>query len=126
MGQAFSRGRRRFIQASAAVGGGLLIGLYLPSASSATQPQAGPTTFAPNAWIRIGADNRVTILVARSEMGQGVATSLPTLVAEELEVDLAQINVEMAPAAPVYINPMLGMQLTGGSTSVRSAWEPLR
>lgn len=126
MGQAFSPGRRRFIQASAAVGGGLLIGLYLPLASRAAQQQADPKTFAPNAWIRIGADDRVTILVARSEMGQGVVTSLPMLVAEELEVDLAQINVEMAPAAPDYINPMIGAQLTGGSTSVRSAWEPLR
>src|SRR6185436_12303690 len=79
-----------------------------------------------NAWIRIGSDNKVTILVARSEMGQGVAMAMPTLVAEELEVDLYKVNVEFAPPGQMYINAMLGGQLTGGSTSVRDGWEKLR
>ena len=80
----------------------------------------------PNAWVKIGADNQVTILVARSEMGQDVATSMPMLVAEELDVDINKVKVEFAPPAEVYINSLLGGQLTGGSTSVRDAWEKLR
>ena len=80
----------------------------------------------PNAWVQIGSDNSITILCARSEMGQGVYTALPTLVAEELEVDLAKIKVEIAPAGEPYINAMLGGQLTGGSTSVRDGYDKLR
>jgi isoquinoline 1-oxidoreductase beta subunit len=80
----------------------------------------------PNAWVKVGADNQVTILVARSEMGQGVATSMPMLVAEELDVDINKVKVEFAPPAEVYINSLLGGQITGGSTSVRDAWEKLR
>jgi isoquinoline 1-oxidoreductase beta subunit len=76
--------------------------------------------------VRIGLDNVVTIMVARSEMGQDVYTSMPMLVAEELEVDINKIKVEFAPPAEVYINALLGGQLTGGSTSVRDAWEKLR
>ena len=82
----------------------------------------------PNAWVRVGSDNSVTILCARSEMGQGVYTAMPTLVAEELDVDLSKVavQVEMAPAGEAYINAMLGGQLTGGSTSVADGYEKLR
>jgi len=104
------------------VSGGLLIGVTLPEAFA----KAAVTTSMPNAWVKIGSDNRVTILSARSEMGQGVYTSMPTLVAEELEVDLRNIHVEIAPPAEVYINTMLGGQITGGSTSVREAYDKLR
>lgn len=82
--------------------------------------------FAPNAWVRILPNDTVTIVIDRSEMGQGVTTSLAMLVAEELEVDLAQVHVEFAPANPVYNNPVFDVQLTGGSTSVRGEWLPLR
>jgi isoquinoline 1-oxidoreductase beta subunit len=82
--------------------------------------------FAPNPWVRIARDGMVTVIVDRSEMGQGVVTSLATLVAEELEVGLHQVQVEFAPAAKEYVNPLLGEQMTGGSTSVRSAWTRLR
>ena len=80
----------------------------------------------PNAWVKIGRDNTVTIISARSEMGQGVYTALPTLVAEELEVDLAKIKVEIAPPGEPYVNAMLGGQITGGSTSVRDGYDKLR
>jgi isoquinoline 1-oxidoreductase subunit beta len=119
-----NQSRRDFVKASAAVGGGLTLGFYLPGSVSVAQ--AADASAMPNAWVKIGADNQVTILVARSEMGQGVATSMPMLVAEELEVDMSKIKVEFAPPAEVYINSLLGGQLTGGSTSVRDAWEKLR
>jgi isoquinoline 1-oxidoreductase beta subunit len=110
-------------------GGALLVGFVLPGCSTPTAMSAKPVTSAmPNAWVRVGSDNSVTILCARSEMGQGVYTSLPTLVAEELEVDLAKISVkvDMAPAGEAYINTMVGGQLTGGSTSVKEAYDRLR
>ncbi len=114
--------RRTFLKTGAALGGGLVIGVALPEAFA----KSAVTTSMPNAWIRIGSDNTVTILCARSEMGQGVVMALPTLVAEELEVDLRRIKVDFAPPGEVYINAMLGGQLTGGSTSVRDGWEKLR
>ena len=124
MNQLKNPSRRKFLKTSAAAGGGLMLGVVLQDALAATYSSAAPT--AMNAWIRIGSDNSVTILSARSEMGQGVYTTLPTLVAEELEVDLAKIKVEIAPPGEVYINAMLGGQLTGGSTSVAEAYDKLR
>lgn len=79
-----------------------------------------------NRWLRIAADGTVTLVIDRSEMGQGVMTGLAMLVAEELEIDLSQLRTEFAPAHPDYSNAMLGEQLTGGSTSLRAAWKPLR
>jgi isoquinoline 1-oxidoreductase beta subunit len=114
--------RRTFLKTGAALGGGLVIGVTLPEAFA----KSAVTTSMPNAWIRIGSDNTVTILCARSEMGQGVVMAMPTLVAEELEVDLNKIKVEFAPPGEVYINEMLGGQITGGSTSVRDGWDKLR
>jgi isoquinoline 1-oxidoreductase beta subunit len=123
--------RREFLKGMAA-GGGLLLGLYvqLPARgdtaagdAAAAKPH-GP--FAPNAWIRIDPDGSIACIVARSEMGQGVMTALPMLIAEELGVGLDQITVRFAPAAPAYTNQLIGQQLTGGSTSVRDAWTKLR
>src|SRR5581483_9248839 len=119
-----NQSRRDFIKASAAVGGGLAIGFHLPG--KIAQADAGGGYAMPNAWVKVGADNQITIMVARSEMGQGVATSMPMLVAEELDVDFNKVKVEFAPPAEVYINSLLGGQITGGSTSVRDAWEKLR
>ena len=79
-----------------------------------------------NAWVHIADDNTVTLLSARSEMGQGVYTSMPMLIAEELHVDLRKIKVAIAPPGKVYVNALLGAQITGGSTSVRDGWEKLR
>ena len=118
--------RRDFLKVSGSVAGGLALGVYLPTGPTLARADAGGGYASPNAWIRIGMDNIVTIMVARSEMGQDVYTSMPILVAEELEVDINKIKVEFAPPAEVYINALLGGQLTGGSTSVRDAWEKLR
>ncbi|HEY5908379.1 MAG TPA: molybdopterin cofactor-binding domain-containing protein, partial [Vicinamibacteria bacterium] len=118
--------RRDFLKAGVAVaGGGLVLGVVLPETWAASA-SAAPAASMPNAWVKIGSDNSITILSARSEMGQGVYTAMPTLVAEELEVDLAKIKVEIAPAAEPYINAMLGGQLTGGSTSVAEGFDKLR
>ena len=121
--------RRTFLKASAAVGGGLLLSFSLPALMRNAEATAIPTanTFAPNAFIRIDRQGRVTLVVHQVEMGQGTYTSLPMLLAEELEVDLAQVHLEHAPPDDkLYANPVLGFQVTGGSTSVRGAWEPLR
>ena len=111
--------RRDFFKTS----GALVIGVSLP-VSKFAQAAAGPANL--NAWVRIAPDNSVTILVARSEMGQGVVMAMPTLVAEELEVDIYKVRVEFAPPGEMYINAMLGGQITGGSTSVRDGWDKLR
>ena len=124
MSQLKNPSRRTFLKSGAAVGGGLVIGVSLPGMFN--NAFAAADSSAINAWVRIGSDNSITILCARSEMGQGVVMALPTLVAEELEVDLNKVKVEFAPPGEVYINSMLGGQLTGGSTSVRDAWEKLR
>ena len=116
--------RRTFLKNSAALAGsGLLMGISIPTAL-----QAAGTVHTPNAWVHIADDNTITLISARSEMGQGVYTSMPMLIAEELNVDLRKIKVRVAPAnAKLYGNPLLGgAQLTGGSTSVRDGWEKLR
>ncbi|MDY6942161.1 MAG: xanthine dehydrogenase family protein molybdopterin-binding subunit [Pseudomonadota bacterium] len=126
MSEFFDPARRRFLKVSAVATGALLVGFKLQGCapSSETQDEAG--RFAPNAWIRIATDGTTTLLIGRSEMGQGVKTALPMLLAEELEVGLAQVRVEFAPASRDYDNPMMFIQATGGSTSVPTAWEPLR
>ena len=118
--------RRNFMQTTAVVGGGLMFGLVLPSA--VREAQAAGTLHTPNAWVHIADDNTITLLSARSEMGQGVYTSMPMLIAEELHVDIRKIKVAIAPPnTKLYGNALLGgPQLTGGSTSVRDGWEKLR
>lgn len=117
--------RRDFLKVSASTAGGLALGFFMPGRNNAAFA-AQRTSTSLNAWVKIGTDNTITIMCARSEMGQGVYTSMPMLVAEELEVDLGKVNVEFAPPAEAYTNSLLGGQLTGGSTSVRDAWEKLR
>ncbi len=112
--------RREFLKLGAVAGGGLILGVYLPEARPATHA-AGP--FQPNAFIRIDSDGAVTIWVGRVEMGQGVRTALPMIVAEELDADWASVRVVQADAHPTKY----GRQGTYGSTSVRGgAWLPLR
>jgi isoquinoline 1-oxidoreductase beta subunit len=118
-------GRRDFLKLSAFAGGGLVIALSLPGCGK-KQPLGSTVGGMPNAWLRIGGDNSITILVDKSEMGQGVYTALPMLLAEELEVPLEAVAVEAAPPGPEYANQMIGVQITGGSTSVRESWEKLR
>ncbi|MYN38270.1 molybdopterin-dependent oxidoreductase [Duganella sp. FT109W] len=116
--------RREFLKTTAVVGGGLTLGVFLPA--QLDQAVAAGTLHTPNAWVHIADDNTITLLSARSEMGQGVYTSMPMLIAEELGVDIRKVKVEIAPVAPVYTNALLGAQITGGSTSVRDGWDKLR
>jgi len=109
--------RREFIAAGTAAGAGLVIGFYLPHGTK----NATGDVFSPNAYLKITPDNKVTVVVARSEMGQGVRTSLPMILAEELEADWKQIQIEQAGASTLF-----GDQTTGGSASVRTTWDPMR
>ena len=119
--------RREFLKFSLAAGGGLLIGFSLPGADMFATAQAQSTTvFMPNAFLRIGTDDRVTVIVNHSEMGQGVYTALPMLLAEELDADWNKVGFESAPVDPKYNHPVFGMQITGGSSSVWSAFEQFR
>src|SRR5258706_8370420 len=116
--------RRRFLQAAAIAGGGFAIGLGPLLRADA----ADAVSFAPNPFVRIGADNSVTVVVKHLEMGQGTYTGLPMLVAEELDADWAQIKVEGAPAdAGLYNNLLWGQaQGTGGSTAIANSYDQLR
>jgi isoquinoline 1-oxidoreductase subunit beta len=119
--------RRAFLVTSAAAGGGMLVGFYLPQLGRAEAAPTSADLFTPNAFIRIRPDNSVTLVMPQVEMGQGTYTSMSMLIAEELEVDLAQVTLEAAPPDDkLYANPLTGFQVTGGSTSVMAYWEPLR
>lgn len=116
--------RRRFLQSSAAFSGGLMVGIVLPAAGPA---RAAAMLHTPSAWVHIADDNTITLISARVEMGQGVYTSMPMLIAEELNVDVQKVKVAFAPPGKVYGNAMIfGLQLTGGSTSVREGYDKLR
>ena len=117
--------RRDFMRAGIAAGAGLTLAVYLPGCSPRAAVVSGPP-FVPNAWLRIGTDGVVTVVVDKSEMGQGVLTSLPQMIMEELDGDWATVRIEEAPAGPQYVNPAFGLQGTGGSTSVRVSMMPLR
>ena len=116
--------RRRFLQGAA----GLVLAIYLPPARSATTSTAAAPPFEPNAFVRIGSDNMVTVISKHLEMGQGTYTGLATIVAEELDAAWPQVRVEAAPAdAKRYNNLLFGpMQGTGGSTAMANSWEQLR
>ncbi|AKJ30268.1 xanthine dehydrogenase family protein molybdopterin-binding subunit [Caldimonas brevitalea] len=134
--------RRRFLQAGAAAGGGLLIAIRFPAAAQQHRNEPPPEAavgkasakatgeasgFAPGAFIRIDPAGLVTLVMHKVEMGQGTFTAMPMLIAEELEVDLSRVRLEQAPPdGQRYSDPLLGGQVTGGSTSVRGAWVPLR
>src|SRR5207249_5588523 len=109
--------RRAFLKTSTAFGTGLVLGFYLPSRGVAEADAA----LSPNAYLTITPEGKITIVVARSEMGQGVRTSLPMILAEELEADWKQIAIEQAGASTLF-----GDQTTGGSASVRTTWDPMR
>ena len=117
--------RRSFLKTATAAGGGLMIGAYLPVRGAATLSAAG--VFEPNIWIKVNADDTVRIMLTMLEMGQGVMTSMPMLVAEELDFDWTKIRTEWAGADARYGNPNFGgQQLTAGSNSVRGMWKVLR
>jgi isoquinoline 1-oxidoreductase subunit beta len=114
--------RRNFLISSAAAGGGLILSLRLGRVHAESTAD-----FAPNAFIRIGSDGQVVLTMPYVEMGQGTYTSIPMLIAEELEVGLKQVRLEHAPPnEKLYFNPLLGVQATGNSNAIRGAWKPLR
>lgn len=123
--------RRDFLIAGAALGGGLIIGFALPRWRGKDEPLAprasAPDRFSPNAFVRIDREGVVTLILHKVEMGQGTFTSIPMLLAEELGADITRVKLEQAPADDkLYADPILGSQVTGGSTSIRGAWKPLR
>lgn len=121
----FSHGRRAFLVGSAVAGGGLVLGFWLWKSRRPRHAVAvgidSEQRLRPNAWLRIAPDGMVTVMVAESEMGQGVLTSMAMIVAEELDVAWSQVRAEIAPSDPEY-----GFRVTGGSYSVRGSWDRLR
>jgi isoquinoline 1-oxidoreductase beta subunit len=124
--------RREFLKGTGAAGGGLMLAIGLPAGAllggriAQSQEPARKFTYPPAAFIRIGGDDSVTILVNKLEFGQGVFTALPMLIAEELDCDWRKVRAEHAPAAQVYAHPGFGIQMTGGSQSVASSWRQFR
>lgn len=103
-----------------------MLGFSLPFATGEAEAAAGDV-FAPNAFVRIGSDGKISLIMPYVEMGQGTYTAIPMLIAEELEVDLKQVQLQHAPPdEKLYMNPLLGIQATGNSNAIRGAWEPLR
>ena len=126
--------RRTFIKATALVAGGLIIGFTIPHAKRFLMPGTAPADAtkdasklpAPNAFLRIGTDNTITVMLAHSEMGQSIWTTLPMLIAEELDADWSKIKVEHASAAPEYAHTAYGIQITGGSSTTWSEFDRYR
>ncbi len=117
--------RREFLKSGALASGVAVLSMYVPGFGG-QEAQAAGSLHTPNVWVHIADDNTVTLISHMSEMGQGVHTALPALIAEELNVDINKVKVTTAPVNPAYVNGLLGAQITGGSTSIRDAWEKLR
>jgi isoquinoline 1-oxidoreductase subunit beta len=120
--------RRSFLRASALSGAGLVVAFHVPRKARAAEdvPPAAKGLPPPNAFLRVAPDESVTVLLAHSEMGQGIWTTLAMLVAEELECEWSRVRVEHAPAAPIYAHTAFGMQMTGGSTTTWSEFDRYR
>ena len=118
--------RRELLRRSLLSGAGLFVAFHVPRKAGAVPQPAVRTLPAPNAFVRVAPDGSVTVLLAHSEMGQGIWTGLAMMIAEELDCDWSKIRVEHAPAAPVYAHPAFGMQMTGGSSSTWSEMERYR
>jgi isoquinoline 1-oxidoreductase subunit beta len=126
-GTEIASSRRGFLKASGSAA--LVLGFALPLASGrapAASGKASAGSFAPNAYLRITPDNKINVISGSVEMGQGVLTAVPMLLAEELDADWSTVSVEHAPTDPAYNNPIFGIQATGGSTTIRGHWLPLR
>src|SRR5271168_4810421 len=113
-----------------ALAGGFLLAFHLPLRAANERVQPPDSTdgkFAPNAFIRIDATGKTTLVMPQVEMGQGVYTSISMILAEELDADFSQVTLEHAPPNDkLYGNPTFGIQVTGNSNSIRSFWKPLR
>jgi isoquinoline 1-oxidoreductase beta subunit len=117
--------RRTFLRVSAAAAGGLLVSLYLDWPAIAQQPPK-PQVYPPDAFVHVRPDGKIVIQVNRLEFGQGVQTALPMLLADEMDADWSQVVAELAPAADVYRDPLLGLQIVGGSGSIAHSFEQYR
>jgi len=122
--------RRSFLRVSATVGGGLLIGLYLTDsaeAASASELQGTqPPNFPPSAFVHVRPDGQIVIVVNRVELGQGITTALPMLLADEMDADWSRVTTELAPAADVYKDPLWGQQIVAGSASLGNSFMQYR
>src|SRR5512146_2434678 len=119
--------RRTFLKTATAAGGGLMIGAYLPSLGADEATLEAAAAFEPNVWVKITPDNKTRIMLSMIEMGQGVMTAMPMLVAEELDINWNEITTEWSPADRRYGNPNFGgSQTTAGSNSTRGMWKVLR
>ncbi|USX27714.1 xanthine dehydrogenase family protein molybdopterin-binding subunit [Oxalobacteraceae bacterium OTU3CINTB1] len=115
--------RRGFMKAGAVAGGGLVLGFFMPAAGRFANAQQPPAkVYEPNAFLHIAPDNTVTVQVNRLEFGQGVQTSLPMLIAEELDADWSKVAGALAPAGDQYKDPAFGIQITGGSGSIAHSY----
>jgi isoquinoline 1-oxidoreductase beta subunit len=131
MNSAFDQGRRAFLKASVAAGGGLIIGFYLPGVARLAEASTAPTKL--NSFLQIGTDGKVTFFCGQAEMGQGAHNALAMMIAEELEVDFKDVRIEQGGVDPAFGNPRYigfkalgGSQATGGSSSVRNVGVPVR
>ena len=122
----FNVSRRDFMRTGLLAGGGLVLGLHLPAPAKGQKLARKEGPFALNAFVRVGSDDSVSVVVNHSEMGQGIYTSMPMVIAEELDADWAKVRFEAAPVAAVYNHPIYGAQLTGGSSSTWVEWERVR
>jgi isoquinoline 1-oxidoreductase/isoquinoline 1-oxidoreductase beta subunit len=119
--------RRDFLKVSTSASGGLVLSLSLPGCATVdTGYSENAGIWRPDAWLEIQDNGNIYFTLARVEMGQGTYTGLTTLIAEELDVEPASIKPRFAPVAKEYLNPAYKLQITGGSTSVATSWEPLR
>ena len=126
-GQSAKLNRREFLKTGAAATSGLVIALHFSTlAPSEAALAAAPAEFAPNAFVRVAPDGAITVIIGKAEMGQGVYTSLPMLLADEMDADWARVHCEFAPVNPAYNHTVFGIMLTGGSTSVWSSFEQFR
>src|SRR2546421_7219348 len=120
--------RRSFLHVSAAAAGGLLVSLYLdlPASALARGQMPPPKVYPPDAFVHIRPDGKIVITVNRLEFGQGVQTSLPMVLADEMDADWSQVVAELAPAADVYKDPLFGIQMVGGSGSIAHSFQQYR
>ena len=118
--------RADFVRLGTMFAGSLVLGVGANGCSNQSQGASETAGFKPNAWLIVHPDEKGTIFVNKSEMGQGVATGMPTIVADELDIPMENVLIEFAPAAAVYADPGFHLQITGGSTSTASMWMPLR
>src|SRR5437588_10729530 len=120
--------RRSFLRVSSAAAGGLVVSLYLdlPAFAQEGKQAPPPKVYPPDAFVHLRPDGKIVITVNRLEFGQGVQTSLPMVLADEMDADWSQVVPELAPAADVYKDPVLGFQMVGGSGSIAHSFQQYR